>query len=358
MRRQPAVLPQHQPGQARREHRLAQRGADDGVEQLLARRRLHQVAGRAGLHRLEHVGLLPAGRQHQHAHRRVGGHQRPGHLDTGQHRQLQVEDDDLRPGGGRPAYGLTAVTCGRHHVVAGLRQVARDRLAPHRVVVDHHHPRHVVSPPARRSSISVPAPGADCIVSVAAQVAHPPVDRLTPRRSAPRPGRRRAGPAAMPLPSSRTLTTISSAVVLQQHPGPRVGTGVRGDVGEGGTDRCRHLAGARRRDDDRGRRGRHRHHRRGVRRQQRAQVDLAADLLPGGAPPARAAPAPARRPAGRSRLPRRRPPGRGGRPAPAPAARRRGCRGTAAPAPRSRPRPPAPAPGPTRRAGPGRRCSR
>ena len=145
-----------QPRQARREHRLAERGPPDGLEQLLARRRLHQVAGGTGLHGLEDVCVLAAGREHQHPRRRVGRDQLAGHLHARLHRQLQVEHHHVGPCRRRASYGLTAVAGRRHHLVAALGQVPRHALPPHRVVVDHHHPRHATSL-GTRSSTSGPA---------------------------------------------------------------------------------------------------------------------------------------------------------------------------------------------------------
>ena len=62
----PAELPEHQPGQPGREHRLTARRGPHGLHDLAGGRRLHEVAGGAGLDRGEHVLLLPARRQDEH----------------------------------------------------------------------------------------------------------------------------------------------------------------------------------------------------------------------------------------------------------------------------------------------------
>ena len=113
-----------------------------GVEQLLARRRLHQVAGRARLHRLEHV-LLLAATPTGSAPARTGRAATTSAVTSTPFGlgDLQVEHHDLRagpPGTGRSPRCPSAATATTSK--PGLGQVALDRVAPHRVVVDHHHP--------------------------------------------------------------------------------------------------------------------------------------------------------------------------------------------------------------------------
>ena len=127
---EPAVLPQHQPGQPGREHGVAQRHPSYGVEQLVARRRLHQVAGRAGLDRLEHVVLLAARGQDQHPDGRVlldhlGGHRDPVGLGD-----LQVEHEHVGPRGREPGDRLGPVGRRRDHVACPAS--VRSRATPSR----------------------------------------------------------------------------------------------------------------------------------------------------------------------------------------------------------------------------------
>jgi hypothetical protein len=138
--RQPPELAQHERGQAGGEHRVAAGGTAHRVEELRARGRLQQVADRTRLHRVQHVLLLAAGREYQDADRGVGGVQAPGHLDPGHVRQPQVEHDHVGPGGPRDPQRLRAVGGGGDDVVPGLGEVPCDRVPPHRVIVDDHHP--------------------------------------------------------------------------------------------------------------------------------------------------------------------------------------------------------------------------
>ena len=94
--RQPPELAQHQPGQARGEDRLAGRGPPYRVEELVVAGRLDQVPGGAGLDRLEHVALLPAGRQNEDVGLRPAGKEALDDLHAGQVGQLQVEHDHVR----------------------------------------------------------------------------------------------------------------------------------------------------------------------------------------------------------------------------------------------------------------------
>jgi hypothetical protein len=137
---QPPELAEYERGEPRGEYRVAVGGAPHRVQELRARRRLQQVAERARLHRVQHVLLLAARGQDEDADRGVGRLQAAGDLDTGHVRQLQVEDDHVRPGGTRDPQRLRAVGGGRDDVVPRLGKVARDRVAPHRVIVHHHDP--------------------------------------------------------------------------------------------------------------------------------------------------------------------------------------------------------------------------
>ena len=137
---QAAVLPQHQPGQAGREHGVAAGDAAYGVEQLGARGGLHEVAGGACLDRVQDVLLLTGRGEDQHPGARVLLEHLGGDLDAVGARDLQVQDDDLRPTGREPRQRLVAVGGDADHVEARGREVALDRVSPHRVVVDHHHP--------------------------------------------------------------------------------------------------------------------------------------------------------------------------------------------------------------------------
>ena len=91
---------------------------------------------------------------------RTPGHAPPrspcDHLDPGHVGQLQVEHDHVGPGGRGDPDRLPALAGRGDHVVAGGGQVAADALAPHRVVVDHHHPASALLTPSR---ISAPRDG-------------------------------------------------------------------------------------------------------------------------------------------------------------------------------------------------------
>ena len=135
---QSAELAEHQPGESGREDRVAGCYPPDRRHELLARRRLDQVPRGSCLDRIEHVGLLARGRQHQDSGRLVEGHQRGRHLDAAGGGDVQVEDDDTGPGGLGAADRLCACgSCG-DDLEAFVREVASHRLAPHRVVVHDH----------------------------------------------------------------------------------------------------------------------------------------------------------------------------------------------------------------------------
>ena len=136
----PAELAQHQAGEARGEDGVALGDAADRADELLARGGLHEVAGRPGLHRLEDVGLLAGGGEDQHPRRRVLTEHLGGDLDPVGAGDLQVEDDDLGSRRGEARQRLGAVGGHAHHVEPGRLEVALHGVAPHRVVVDHHHP--------------------------------------------------------------------------------------------------------------------------------------------------------------------------------------------------------------------------
>ena len=102
--------------------------------------RLQQVAGRAGLDRVEHVS----------AARRWPRASAPGRPGRRRRRPWITSTPEMSGScrsstttSGRAARGdpdrLPPLAAGRDHVVAGLGQVAGHALAPHRVVVDHHH---------------------------------------------------------------------------------------------------------------------------------------------------------------------------------------------------------------------------
>ena len=187
-------------------------------EQLLARGRLHQVAGRAGLHRVQHVGVLPARREHQHPQRRVGRDAAPGSprppTASG---SCRSSTHDLGPGRGGPADRLAAVAGGRDHLVARPRRgrgprrraTSGGRRRPSR------RSRHCrLSAGAPGSSISVPSPGRRLDTDIV-----PPRSRTRPRdrRRHPEPPLRRglapAGPAdARPVVAHahRDLGAVSS----------------------------------------------------------------------------------------------------------------------------------------------------
>ena len=88
----------------------------DGVDQLLALRGLHQVPGRAGLHRLQHVVLLAGGRQDQHPRRRVLLQDPRGHLDAVGAGDLQVQHHHLGPRRREACQRLVAVRGDRDHL--------------------------------------------------------------------------------------------------------------------------------------------------------------------------------------------------------------------------------------------------
>ncbi len=196
---QAAELAEHQAGQARGEDRVAEGGAADGVDQFVPVGGLDQVAGGAGLHRLQYVGVLAAGGEHEHPDGRVLGDGLAADLDAGQGGQVEVEHDHLGGAGPGPADRLLAVPGGGHHVEAGVGQVPGDRLAPHRVVVDHHDPYLTVHQPSglsgvpspkrrvrgTRSSISTPSPGAEYSSAVPPRSSsRPRMDWETPSRPA------------------------------------------------------------------------------------------------------------------------------------------------------------------------------
>ena len=245
----PPELPQHQPGQPGREDGVAGGGPPDRLEQLLTGRRLHQVPGRAGLDRREDVALLAAGGQHEDPHARVPGGDlaRRGH--AVEHRQAQVEDDHVGPRGGHPTQGLLPVARAAHHLEARRPQVALERLAPDRVVVDDHHPQrppgllgHRVPPRAR--------PGYDELdlgaLTRRAVHAHGPADVGEPpahRRLHAQP----ALPGGLLEPALREADPVvpdghghPGRLVLEQDPRAGVGAGVPAHVVEGGTDGAPH----------------------------------------------------------------------------------------------------------------------
>ena len=137
---EPSELAEHQSGEPRREHGVPVCHPTYGVEQLGPRRRLHEVAGRAGLHRVEHVGLLAGGGQDEDASARILLEDLRGHLHAVRAGDLEVQHDDLRPAGREARQCLVAVGRDPDDVEARGLQVALHRVPPHRVVVDHHHP--------------------------------------------------------------------------------------------------------------------------------------------------------------------------------------------------------------------------
>ena len=92
----PPELPEHQAREAGGEHRSPGRGVAHGVEEALARGRLQQVAGGAGLDRLQDVLLLGARRQDQHPRGQAGLHDGGADLVAAQPRQVEVQHQDRR----------------------------------------------------------------------------------------------------------------------------------------------------------------------------------------------------------------------------------------------------------------------
>ena len=156
------------------------------ADELLARRGLDQIARGAGLDGLEHVVLLARRREDQDPGRRVLAQHLGGHLDAVGAGDLEVEHDDLRPGRGEPGQRLVTVGGDPDHVEAGGLQVTLDGVAPHRVVVDDHHPD-------RRSSgcdsMSGPYRGPAALSPMAGDSGR--AGAPAPRRRRPAPRRRR-----------------------------------------------------------------------------------------------------------------------------------------------------------------------
>jgi hypothetical protein len=149
------VLPQHEPGQAGGEHRVAGGGAAHRVQELVPVGRLEQVAGRPGLHRVEDVLLLAAGRQHQHPYGRIRPGELPRHLDAADVWQLQVDDGHVWPYGIRDPDGLGALPGGRHHIETRVGQVACHRIAPDGVVIDHQHADSGIRHEKQRNDVTI-----------------------------------------------------------------------------------------------------------------------------------------------------------------------------------------------------------
>src|SRR6185437_4680928 len=193
------ILPQHQPGQPRGEHRTSFSGRAHRIAEFVLRRTLDEIASRTSLYRLQYVVALVGCRKHQNARRRryrehFGGG--PGAVAVEQphvhHHHVGVHDGGAAPGRRHPIGR-------RHHGEAGLGEVADHGVAPDRMVVDDHHRRGTVS------SHSVPHPGP--VLSVAlppSQFIRPTIDFATPTRPSLTASSSR--PSAIPTPSSRMLT--------------------------------------------------------------------------------------------------------------------------------------------------------
>ncbi len=121
---QAAELAEDQAGQPGREHGVARSRAPDRVQEFGPARGLQDVAGRAGLDRVEHVAMLAAGRQDQHPGARVTGLQSASDLDAGDVGQLEVEDDDVGAYGRGDPDRLSTFADGRDDLEAGLAEVA------------------------------------------------------------------------------------------------------------------------------------------------------------------------------------------------------------------------------------------
>ena len=85
--------------------------------------------------------MLARRREDQHPGGRVAAQHVGGHLDAAGAGDLQVEHDDLRPRRREAGDRLVAVGGDGDDVEPGVLEVALDRVAPHRVVVDDHHPQ-------------------------------------------------------------------------------------------------------------------------------------------------------------------------------------------------------------------------
>ena len=150
------------------------------------------------------------------------------HLDAGVVGQLQVEDDDLRRRRGEPRDRLASVGRHGHHVVPGRLQVALDRIAPHRVVIDHHHSHHVAPPPQRCVDPRPPPARREVATTSVHQrvavIAHGHVPQHTRDQARParprRPTRPRASPRSSACASRGPWSVGPSRPAARALPGP------------------------------------------------------------------------------------------------------------------------------------------
>src|SRR5579875_1389505 len=213
--RHPREGVEHEPGQPRREHGVAARDPEDGVDQLGTRDRLGHVPACAGPDHRDHV----LGRVRHAQREEPDVERRPAHLlDHGlpaSEREVHVEEDHVGESledhldGGSDLVGLA------HHL-DGVAELGAHAGAKEVVVVDQEHPG-APSRPGRSgaqrgltratlSSTSVPAPGD------VRTTARPPlrciratIDWAMPRRSGV------TAPRSNPEPRSRTNTDTRSS---------------------------------------------------------------------------------------------------------------------------------------------------
>ena len=124
-----------------------QRDADPR-EELFRAERLGDVVVRAGVQRVDLVGLGAPGRQHDDRHGPPVADQ-TAHLDAVHVRQPEVEDDEIGAVALDAAEGRAARHGGRHLVAARPQQRRHGRENPRLVVDDQDLQRHVTTPGAR-----------------------------------------------------------------------------------------------------------------------------------------------------------------------------------------------------------------
>src|SRR6185312_6617019 len=148
---------------------------------------------------LQHVVALIGGGQHENLRGRRDRQHLGGRLCPVTVGQPHVHHHNVGLDDGGPSAGRRYAVRGSHHVKTVVGEIAGDRVAPDRMVVDHHHRRGIVS------SHSVPHPGP--VISFAlppSQFIRPTIDLAIPSR--PSPTASSSLPSSIPTPSSRMLT--------------------------------------------------------------------------------------------------------------------------------------------------------
>ena len=157
--------------------------------------------------------MLAGRRQDQHPRRRVVAEHVGGHLDAAGPGDLEVEHHDLRPRRREAGDRLVAVGGHGDHVEPGVLQVALDRVAPHRVVVDDHHPQ------PRLACSSTWRDRRTCARALHARTARGG-DAAARRRRRPRGARRPWSPGSTSRPPARDSRRTPAQVVADASRGP------------------------------------------------------------------------------------------------------------------------------------------